>query len=97
TDLARETDQQHAFRLGHTGDSEARIRARRSNVLAVRVDDMTRTHLPEASFDCVVAVEVLEHVDEDAAFVRNVCSVLRPGGGFLMTTPNGDYKPIPVG
>jgi 2-polyprenyl-3-methyl-5-hydroxy-6-metoxy-1,4-benzoquinol methylase len=42
-----------------------------------------------------VAVEVLEHVEHDADFVRNVARVLRPGGVFLMTTPNGDSVPIP--
>jgi SAM-dependent methyltransferase len=53
-------------------------------------DDMTHSCLPNASFDCVVAVEVLEHVEEDESFVREVKRVLKPGGLFLMTTPNGD-------
>jgi asparagine synthase (glutamine-hydrolysing) len=43
-----------------------------------------------AHSDCAVAVEVLEHVDEDARFVSEVHRVLKPGGAFLMTTPNGD-------
>jgi SAM-dependent methyltransferase len=52
---------------------------------------MTETTLPENSYDIVVAVEVLEHVVKDGQFIRNVYRVLRPGGFFLMTTPNGDY------
>jgi SAM-dependent methyltransferase len=51
---------------------------------------MTRSALPDASFDYALAVEVLEHVDEDEAFVHQVHRVLKPGGVFLMTTPNGD-------
>jgi SAM-dependent methyltransferase len=39
----------------------------------------------------VVAIEVLEHVEHDDAFLREVYRVLRPGGAFYMTTPNGDF------
>ena len=51
---------------------------------------MTRSSLPDKAFDCVVATEVLEHVEEDALFVEQVHRVLKAGGIFLMTTPNGD-------
>ena len=56
---------------------------------------MTATRLPEAHFDVVTAIEVLEHVDEDERFLQNVATVLKPGGMFLMTTPNGDFRPTP--
>jgi SAM-dependent methyltransferase len=56
---------------------------------------MTCSSLPSNSFDSVVAVEVLEHVEEDALFVREVHRVLKPGGVFLMTTPNGDFVTVP--
>lgn len=52
---------------------------------------MTCSGLPGGSFDYVVSVEVLEHVEEDDLFVREVARVLKPGGVFLMTTPNGDW------
>jgi SAM-dependent methyltransferase len=51
---------------------------------------MVHSCLPNSEFDLVVAVEVLEHVDEDQRFVENVHRVLKPGGAFVMTTPNGD-------
>lgn len=41
--------------------------------------------------DCVIAVEVLEHVPRDDRFVEEVHPGLRPGGVFVMTTPNGDF------
>ena len=66
---------------------------RRSNVSQVVLDDMTHSALPDASFDCVVAVEVIEHVADDEAFVREIRRVLKPGGQFLATTPNGDARP----
>ena len=37
-----------------------------------------------------MAVEVLEHVERDRDFVQEVHRVLKNGGVFLMTTPNGD-------
>jgi SAM-dependent methyltransferase len=93
TDVNRQSPLQHALNLGFTEAMTRQLRTRRSNLDAIIFDDMTRSTLPDASFDCVVAVEVLEHVDEDDAFVRHVSRVLRPGGVFLMTTPNGDSVP----
>jgi SAM-dependent methyltransferase len=90
TDLPRETNVQRQLHLGITPFIMNATRTKRSNVRDVRLDDMTRSLLPDASFDCVLAVEVLEHVEEDAKFVAEVCRVLKAGGVFLMTTPNGD-------
>lgn len=81
--------------LGATEETRRRVMGRRSNVDDYIIDDMTETSLPPESFDVVVAVEVLEHVEHDDAFVRNVAAVLRPGGAFVMTTPNGDFLPTP--
>ena len=42
----------------------------------------------EASFDCVISFQVIEHIEEDAAFVAEVHRVLKPGGRFIVTTPH---------
>ena len=91
TDLPRETEIQSTLNLGINQQIIEQTFARRSNVHQILFDDMTRSSLPDCSFDCVVAVEVLEHVEEDALFLRQVYRVLKPGGVFLMTTPNGDF------
>jgi len=91
SDLPRTTALQEELHLGINDDIVAQLRRRRSNVETVVYDDMTKTALPAASFDVVVAVEVLEHVEEDDLFVQNVYRVLKPGGWFLMTTPNCDF------
>lgn len=41
-------------------------------------------------FDCVVSIDVLEHLDEDQAFLRELMRVLKPGGLAVVTVPNGD-------
>ena len=40
------------------------------------------------SFDYVVAFQVIEHIKKDLEFVREVRRVLKPGGKFIVTTPN---------
>ncbi|MGN0092426.1 MAG: class I SAM-dependent methyltransferase [Alistipes sp.] len=40
------------------------------------------------SFDYVVAFQVIEHIEDDMQFVREVARVLRPEGKFIVTTPN---------
>ena len=40
------------------------------------------------SFDYVVSFQVIEHIKDDAQFVREVARVLRPGGKFIVSTPN---------
>ena len=40
------------------------------------------------SFDFVISFQVIEHIKRDAEFVREIHRVLRPGGRFIVTTPN---------
>lgn len=42
----------------------------------------------DASFDCVISFQVIEHIRRDREFVGEVHRVLRPGGRFIVTTPN---------
>ncbi len=40
------------------------------------------------SFDSVVSFQVIEHIDTDIEFVKEVSRVLRVGGKFVVSTPN---------
>jgi len=42
----------------------------------------------EASYDAVVAVEIIEHLENPRHLVRQAFRLLRPGGTLLVTTPN---------
>ncbi len=90
-DLPRESEIQNELNLGISDSIADRLKKNRSNIEDVVFGDMTQSELPSEAFDIVVSVEVLEHVEEDDRFVSEVSRVLRPGGVFLMTTPNGDY------
>jgi SAM-dependent methyltransferase len=48
---------------------------------------VARLPFADGSFDRVVASDVLEHVDDDAAAMREVLRVLRPGGRAVVTVP----------
>jgi SAM-dependent methyltransferase len=44
-------------------------------------------------FDAVIATEVIEHLQDPAAFVRDASALLAPGGRLILTTPNHDLYP----
>jgi len=44
--------------------------------------------LPDGSVDLAYSVEVIEHLEDQFRFLREVHRVLRPAGRFIVTTPN---------
>lgn len=44
--------------------------------------------LGDASVDNAAAVEVIEHLENPRAFVRELARIVRPGGWVIVTTPN---------
>jgi SAM-dependent methyltransferase len=59
----------------------------------VRNLNLTRLACPDASFDCVVALSVIEHVPNVERGLREMYRVLAPGGRMLVTT---DCSPDPT-
>ena len=57
--------------------------------LAVSVSE--RLPFEEGAFDMVLLNEVIEHVDNDAATLREACRVVRPGGHVVVFAPNRLY------
>ena len=46
---------------------------------------------PEATFDLILSHEVIEHVADDAAAVREMVRALKPGGRLVLFCPNRGY------
>ncbi|MDJ0864817.1 MAG: class I SAM-dependent methyltransferase [Myxococcota bacterium] len=44
--------------------------------------------LPDARFDCIVAIQVIEHVYEPVGFLRGLLRSLRPGGAIVLAAPD---------
>jgi len=49
-------------------------------------------HLPyDAEFDAVAAFDVIEHIADDGAAVREMVRAVRPGGGLMVTVPQHQF------
>jgi len=44
--------------------------------------------IADNSFDFAVTFQVIEHIQDDKAFIREIHRVLKPGGKLLLSTPN---------
>jgi SAM-dependent methyltransferase len=66
----------HLRRLGGRGD--------------INFEDVTRLSLPDASHDAVLSFDVLEHVPDYKAALREFARVLKPGGSLVATFPFTD-------
>ncbi|MBA3368502.1 MAG: glycosyltransferase, partial [Geodermatophilaceae bacterium] len=54
--------------------------------------DATRLPFSDGVFDAVTFFDVLEHITDDAAAVREAIRVLVPGGVILVTAPNESWR-----
>lgn len=44
--------------------------------------------IADNSFDFVISFQVIEHIQNDKEYVKEIHRVLKPGGKFIVTTPN---------
>lgn len=58
-------------------------------------DPFSKTHKDESvlklTFDLVTCIDVIEHQEDPKAVFRQLIDLLRPGGYFLVGTPNADH------
>jgi SAM-dependent methyltransferase len=66
----------------------AAVAAARARGLSVREGDLSSAAFPASAFDAVVAVHLVEHVPDPAAFLDEAARVLAPGGRLVLVTPN---------
>jgi SAM-dependent methyltransferase len=57
------------------------------NEHGIRHEDVTALSYPDASFDVLICLEVLEHVPNYQAAIAEFSRVLRPGGYLLLSVP----------
>lgn len=69
-----------ALAAQHVRKTYPALRTLRTNLVALPFAD--------GCFDAVVSLQVLEHLWDQPAFVHECARVLRPGGRFVLSTPN---------
>jgi SAM-dependent methyltransferase len=52
--------------------------------------DLTRCPLPDACVDAVVALNVLEHIEDDQAALAQIARILKPNGAAYLEVPAGE-------
>lgn len=59
---------------------------------AAQGDGFAELERSPGAYDCVVAIDVVEHLDKDELFARmdSVLKSLKPGGVFIWRSPNAD-------
>ena len=68
--------------------ARARLEAIPARRVQTLVTDANPIPLPDASVTRVVAMEVLEHVEDPAQFMSELVRVAKPGALFLLTVPD---------
>ncbi len=53
-----------------------------------RVEDFAQREEQQGSYDAVIMLQLIEHVEDPALICERVHSLLRPGGVFIIETPN---------
>ena len=74
------------------GDVVGENLAEMSEFLAEPVEYTPEDQLPFKTdqFDCIVSIDVLEHLTDDQPFLHEVRRILKPNGRAIITVPNGD-------
>ena len=73
-------------------DLEAKSIQEMSELLDDSVLHVSEDHLPypENQFDCVVSIDVHEHLEDPNPFTKELWRVAKRGGKVIVTVPNGD-------
>ncbi len=82
---------------------ENEVAARRARILGLtnirfvtgNLGELSAMRAALGSFDQVICFETMEHIMDDRKLLRDLASILRPGGRLLLTVPHLHYHRMP--
>jgi SAM-dependent methyltransferase len=77
----------HGDAIGIDSSPQAIGYARERGVQRLVRGSITDPPFRDGSFDCVVALDVIEHVDDDIGILTKLHEVVKPGGYLIVTVP----------
>ena len=79
----------HICRVAAVDDYPESLEILRARLPSESVHQGSCTNLPfpDAAVDFITALDVLEHIEDDHAAMREMWRVLKPGGGMVVTVP----------
>jgi ubiquinone/menaquinone biosynthesis C-methylase UbiE len=69
------------------GRLQSRLGPKEGGKCALVNGSLTRLPFADGSFDTALCTEVIEHIEDDASAVRELCRVLCPGGTLIVSVP----------
>ena len=72
---------------------QAKLACASLDKIGFRLDDITHSSLADNHFDLILCTEVIEHIDDSAAALREIGRILKPGGIAIISTPQ-KYSPL---
>jgi len=76
------------WQVDATEISDSALELLRATGARVLAGDLRDAGVHEATYDLVASLEVVEHLSDPAAHLRELARITRPGGVLLITTPN---------
>ncbi len=82
-----ETLEKHGEVFNLDIDSRALKSCEEKGITNLYCADATKTPFDDSTFDVVVAIELLEHIQDDEGAVEEIRRILKPGGRLVFTVP----------
>ena len=73
----------------------ARTRYHNENLRFLQIDPQSPLPFPAGAFDVILSFQVIEHVNDDEAYLREAHRLLKPGGTLILITPDRKNRLLP--